>query len=161
MRCSLTLSDAGVPGVAAVTGTVPVFGRRRAQALAQRFRAIGHGDAGDIFDALVPELPGNAKSKGSAEADGKLTAVHAVGNESLRVQRVGHVDAFPPVGLNRTVDNISGVGENPRKIQDVRQRHADPFGNVRPALLARQMSDLAAYGKLLSSATENDAERAT
>src|SRR5437016_12393847 len=88
IRNSPVLSDAGVPGVAAVTGTVPVFGRRRAQVLAERFRVIRNGDSGDVFHALVPELPGNAKSKRSTEADGKLTAVHAVGDESLRVQRV-------------------------------------------------------------------------
>src|SRR6266581_6073364 len=123
IRNSPVLLDAGIPGVAAVTGTVPVFGRRRAQTLAERFRGIGKGEAGDVLDALVPELPGNTKSKRSAEADGKLTAIHAVGDESLRVQRVGHVDAFPPVGLNRTVDNLSGLGESPHKVQDVRYGH--------------------------------------
>src|ERR1051326_5017738 len=93
-------SDAGVPGVAA-------FGSRRTQALAERLHAIGNREARDVFDALVPELPGNTKPQGSAEADGQLTAVHAMGDERLRVQRVGHIDAVPPVGLNRTVDNIS------------------------------------------------------
>src|SRR3954468_242291 len=100
MRCSTDRSDTGVPGVAAVTRAVPLFGRRRGDPLPRRFRVIGHGDAGDVLDAFVAELSGYAESKRAAEADGKRTAVHAVGDESLRMQRVGHVDAFPPVGLN-------------------------------------------------------------
>ena len=77
--------------------------------LPNRFQAIGYGEAGDVFDALVAELPGNTQSKRSAKSDRKLTAIHAVGDESLRVQCIGHVDAFPPVGLNGTVDNISAL----------------------------------------------------
>src|ERR1019366_5583346 len=142
MRRSPALSDAGVPRVS-------TFWRRRSQALAEPFQAIGYGEAGDVFDALVPELPGNTQSKRSAEWDWQLTAIHTVGDESLRVHRIGHVDAFPPVGLNRTVDNVSGLGESPHNVQDVRERHADPFGYIGPALFARQMSDLAAPGKAL------------
>ncbi len=100
------VSDSGVPGVAA-------FWRSRAQAFAEVLQTIRYGEASDVFDALVAELPGNTQSKRSAKSDGKLTAIHAVGDESLRVQCIGHVDAFPPVGLNGTVDNVSGLGQRP------------------------------------------------
>src|ERR1039458_6804105 len=142
MRRSPAWLDAGVPRVS-------TFWRRCAPALAEPFQAIAYGEAGDVFDALVAELPGNTQSKRSAEWDGQLTAVHTVGDESLRVHRIGHVDAFPPVGLNRTVDNVSGLRESPYNVQDVRERHAAPFGYIRPAFFARQMSDLAAPGKAL------------
>jgi len=47
---------------------------------------------------------------------------------------IGHVDAFPPVGINREVDNISGLWVDPHDIQDVGERYADPLGYIRPAL---------------------------
>src|SRR5436309_16122857 len=80
MRRRPTLSDAGVP-------RVPTFWRRRAQALAEPFEAVGQGEAGDVFDVLVAELPGNAHAKRSTESDGKLTAVHPEGDEGLRGAR--------------------------------------------------------------------------
>src|ERR1700689_3475718 len=76
------LSDTGVPRVVG-------FCSRGAQALAEPFQAIGYGEAGDVFDVLVAELPGNTQSKRSAEWDGKLAAIHAVREESLRVQCIG------------------------------------------------------------------------
>jgi hypothetical protein len=39
------------------------------------------------------------------------------GDKSLRVQCVGHVDAVPPVRLDRTVDNVSGVGKGAQRGQ--------------------------------------------
>ena len=107
------ISDTGVPGVAA-------FRSRRAQAFSESFQAIGYGEASDIFDALIAELAGNTQSQRAAESNGKLTAIHAVGDESLRVQRIGHVDAFPPIGLYGTVDNVAGLGESPHRVQDVK-----------------------------------------
>src|SRR5580704_8735070 len=100
------LSDAGVPA----------FWRRRAQAFAEPFEAIGYGQAGDVFDVLVAELPGNSQAKRSAERNGKLTAVHTEGQESLRMQGVSHIDAIPPVWLDRTVDNISGLGKSAHQV---------------------------------------------
>jgi hypothetical protein len=112
-RCTGSPLDAGVPGVAAVTATVPVFGTRRAQVLGERFRAVGNRETGDVFDALVSELPGNTKSKRSAEADRKLTPIHAVGDESLRMQRVGHVDAFPPVCGDQRSSSVARLNTIP------------------------------------------------
>jgi hypothetical protein len=137
--CSL---DACVP-------CISTFRSRGAQAFAELFQAIRYGEVGDVFDALVPELSGDPEAKRSAECDGKLAAIHAVRDESLRVQCIGHVDAFPPVRLDRTVDNVSALGESPHNVQDLRERYTPPFGYIRPALFARQMSDLAAPGKAL------------
>ena len=100
-----TESDAGVPRVA-------TFRRRRAQALAELVEFISQGEPGDVLDVLVAQLTGNAQAKRSAEGDGKLTAVHTDGQQSLWVQGIGHVDAVPPVGLERAVDNVSGLGES-------------------------------------------------
>src|SRR5260370_33269521 len=107
------LSDAGVPGVT-------TFRRRRPQAFAEPFQTIAYRQARDIFHALVAELSGDAQTNRSAVADGKLTAIHPVSYESLRMQRIRHIDAVPPVGLYREIDNISGLRKNPHEVQDVR-----------------------------------------
>ena len=54
-------------------------------------------------------MPGNAHPKRSTKWDGKLTAVHPKGDEGLRVQGIGHVDALPSVGLEGTVEKVSGL----------------------------------------------------
>ena len=54
------------------------------------------------------------------------------------MQCIGHIDAFPPVGLDREVDNVSGLRVDSHEVQDVGERHADPLGDIRPALFARQ-----------------------
>src|SRR5437879_11859501 len=83
------LSDPGVPRVSS-------FWSRGTQPLAERFETITNGEARNVFDALVAELPGNTHSKRSAECDGKFAAIHPVGHERLRVHCIGHVDAVPP-----------------------------------------------------------------
>src|SRR5439155_20119875 len=112
-------------------------------------QALASREPSKVLAALVTELAWKIQSKTSDQCDGKVTAMHTVSDESLRVQCIGHIDAFPPVGLNRTVDNVSRLGEDYHDIQDVRQGHADPFGYIRPALFASQMSDLAAPRKAL------------
>ena len=99
------LSDARVP-------CVPIFRAQGAgaQAFAKLLEVISDREAIDVFDVLVAELPGNPQPERSAEFDGKLGAIHAVGDESLRVQGIGHVNAVPPVGLNRAVNHVSGLG---------------------------------------------------
>src|SRR5439155_23236687 len=53
----------------------------------------------------------------------------------------------PPIRLERTVDNVSGLRESARQIQDVREWHPTPFGDVRPALFTRDKRGLASNGK--------------
>jgi len=64
-RLERTLSDAGVPGIAA-------FPR-------ERFQTVGHRQTGDIFHALVAQLAGETQTKRTSVAHRKLAAVHPVG----------------------------------------------------------------------------------
>src|ERR1019366_4011157 len=91
----------------------PPSGDAEPKPLPNRFRLSLMARRSEVLNSLVAALAGNTQSKRSAEWDGQLTAVHTVGDESLRVHRIGHVDAFPPVGMNRTVDNVSGLGRVP------------------------------------------------
>jgi hypothetical protein len=50
--------------------------------------------------------------------------VHAVRQHGLGVQRIGHVDAFTLVRLNRPVDNISCLRQGSHEVQNVQERHA-------------------------------------
>ena len=75
--------------------------------LPKRFRLSVTGEAGDVFEAFIAKLPGDAQSQRSAKPDGKPTAIHPVGDESLRMQCIGHVDAIPPSVLKGTVDDVS------------------------------------------------------
>src|SRR5713101_4617129 len=85
-----TASNAGVPGIACLT-------RRRTQTIAEVLQTVRHNQAGDVFHTLVAELTRHAQPERTAVPDGKIPAVHAVGEKRLRVQRVGHVDAVPPM----------------------------------------------------------------
>src|SRR5215469_600287 len=60
---------------------------------------------------------------------------------------VVHVDAFLPIALNREVDDVPGSRLRPYMIENVGKRDTVPFGDVRPALLARNFGDLAAGGE--------------
>src|SRR3977135_2896289 len=95
-------SDAGVPGIAS-------FWRRGAQTLAETFQTVRNRQVGDVFHALVAELAGESQPKRPAVADWEFIAIHPIGDKSLRMQRISHVDAFPPVGIDREDDNVSGL----------------------------------------------------
>jgi hypothetical protein len=59
------------------------------------------------------------------------------------MQCVGHIDAFPPAGIDGELDNVSGLRVDLHDLQDVGERHADPLGYIRPALFTLHHSDLA------------------
>ena len=63
------------------------------------------------------------------------------------MQRIGHVDALPPVVLDREVHEIARLRQESDGVQHLNQRRSDPLGDVRPALLARHLGDLAADRK--------------
>src|SRR5207245_3447807 len=65
---------------------VTVFGRRRAQSLAETFQTIGDRQPIDIFHVLVPELAGHTQAERTAVAHGKLTAIRS---EERRVGKEG------------------------------------------------------------------------
>src|SRR5882762_12029688 len=88
-----SLSDARVRGIAC-------FGRGRAQTLSEPFQTVCDRQVFDVFHALVPELAGEPQAKWPAVAYGKLIAIHPIREKSLRMQCIGHIDAFPPVRID-------------------------------------------------------------
>ena len=133
---SLSL-DACVPGIAGL-------GRRGAQTLSEVFERIGGCDVVDELHVLVAELAGDAQAKRAAEGDREVPVVHAPGEERLRVQGVGHVDAVPPAALDGVVDEVTRLRQDPGGVEHVDERGADPLGDVGPALFAGDLGDLAA-----------------
>src|SRR5208282_2251111 len=131
------LSDAGVPGIAE-------FWSCGAQTLAETLQVVGDRQVGNEFHVLVADLAGEAHTQRAAVAHGKLVAIHPIGQKSLRVQCVGHINAVPGVWFYREIDDIFGLREDSHKIQKVGQRHAHPFGDIRPSLFALDHSDLGA-----------------
>src|SRR5271157_5841262 len=129
------LSDTGVPGVAS-------FRIRAAQTLTESFHAIGHRQVSYKLHVLVADLAREPQAKRPAVAHGQFIAIHPIGQKSLRVQCVGHIDAFPRVGFDREIDDVSGLREDFHGLQDLGEWHADPFGDVRPALFTLQHRDL-------------------
>jgi hypothetical protein len=65
------------------------------------------------------------------------------------MEGVAHVDAVPQVLLGCVVGDVARVGRDTDGVEDVHQGRSDPLGDVRPALLARDLGDLAAHGKTL------------
>src|SRR5579863_2458827 len=131
------VSDAGVPGVA-------VFASDGAETFAELFQIVRDGQVVDEFYILVADLPGEPHAKWSAVGHGQIVAVHAVAEECLRMQSVGHIDAVPGIGFHRGVDNVFGLREHSYEIQYVGKRNADPLGDVGPTLFAGDLSDVTA-----------------
>ncbi len=132
-------SDAGVPRIAALW-------RGRAKTLAEFFQIVGDGESGDKFHALVAELARKPQAERATIADRQIAAIQAVGEQGLWMEGIGHINAFPPVGLNGIVDDVFGVGLDADEIQDMGERRADPFGDVGPALFTGKFGDVAALG---------------
>src|ERR1700692_3225229 len=130
------VSDAGVPGVASL-------GSRRAEALAKPFQIVCDRQASDEFYVLVADLPREPHAKRPTMRYWKLTAIHAVAEKCLRMQSIGHVDAVPGVGFHRDIHDVSGLGLDSDEMQDVGERHANPLGDVGPALFTREFGDVA------------------
>src|ERR1700683_1161127 len=122
----VSVLDARIPRVATIRA-------RTTPTLAERLEAVRQSHAIDVFHVLITELSRDSESQGTPERDGKFVSVHAVGEERLRVQRVRHVDALPPVSLDRAVYNVPHLGQRTYAIQNVRERHPGPFGDVCPS----------------------------
>src|SRR5579863_6491873 len=93
-------SDAGVPRITA-------FRRCRAQTFAEVFERVGDRQAGYILHALVAQLPGYAHAKRTAKRHWKIAIVHSPGQKCLGMQGVGHIHAFPPVLVDREIDDVA------------------------------------------------------
>src|SRR5260370_150029 len=79
----------------------------------------------------------------------KCGSIHAVSEQSLRMPGIHHVDALPPTlrGIAIVVrkgNHVSCPWEHADDVQNMGNRHSDPFGNEGPALLANMIGDLAA-----------------
>src|SRR5208282_1110580 len=131
------VSDAGVPGVA-------ILASHRATAITEPFQAVCDRQASDEFYVLVADLPREPQAKRSTVGHRKVATIHAVTEKCLRMQSIGHIDAVPGVGFHRDIHDVSGLWVDPHEIQDVRERHANPLGDVRPALFTREFGDMAA-----------------
>ena len=75
----------------------------------------------------------------------QLLSVHAVGEERLRMERVGHIDAFPKL-IEGKEDDVARPGIDPDQFEHVRQPDAGPFRDERPSFLARLVGDLRVRG---------------
>jgi len=102
---------------------------------------------GDVLDTLVAELAGHAEAERAAELDGEIAVVHSHGEEGLRMQGVGHVDAFPPVRLDGEVDDITRLRQDAHSVEHVDQGRSDPLGDIGPTLLANHLGDLVVDGE--------------
>ena len=65
------------------------------------------------------------------------------------MQCVRHVDALPPVALNRSVDDVAHLRERAGFLKDGAEGCADPFGDVGPAFFADDLGDLVPPGECL------------
>src|SRR5580692_6355884 len=65
------------------------------------------------------------------------------------MQGVCHIDAVPPVAVDGEEHDISRLRQGSDLVQDRSQRRTNPFGDIGPALLASDLSDLAANRKTL------------
>src|ERR1700752_1088490 len=101
------------------------------------------------FDALIAQLARHAQTEWAAERDRQIPVVHGPSQKSLWMLRVGHIDAIPPIGVDGEIHDISRFGQHLAGPEHLKQRGADPLGDVRPSLLTHNFSDLAAYGKAL------------
>jgi len=59
------------------------------------------------------------------------------------MQCIGHANAPPPVGIDREMDNVSGLRVDFRGLKDLGETYADPLGDLRQALFTLQHRDLA------------------
>src|SRR5580693_7108044 len=134
------LSDARIPRVANISVST-------AQTLAERFEVVRQSQAIDVFHTFITKLARDSQADGASEGHGKFGAVHAVGEKGLRVQRVCHVDALPPVRLDRAVYNVTHLGQGSDTVEDVRELHASPFGDVSPSFFAAVHGDLGTGGE--------------
>src|ERR1039458_2888628 len=89
-RNSAIASDAGIPGIT-------LFWRYGPQSLAELFHVVGNRQAVEKFHALVAELGRQPYAKRSTIADRKIIAIQAVSEKGLRMHRIRHIDALPPV----------------------------------------------------------------
>src|ERR1043166_2830279 len=65
--------------------------------LASVVEDVLHDDALEIFPALVADLGFHPQAQRRAVPDQKIPAIHSIGEQRLRMQRIEHVDAVDRV----------------------------------------------------------------
>lgn len=149
--------DAGVPFVAAIfpIAAVPA---------PQAGEAVDQFDAHDVLGLFVPQLSLDPETQGRAVTDAKVLAVHLVGEDGLRMNRVDEIDAlviaaasverlFEFVGTMQ--DDISRRRLDAGKAQQMGERNASPLGDGAPAFDAVMAGDLGAGRKHLQISERN------
>ena len=91
---------------------------------------------------LRPE-PLDAQPDRRSVRNGQVLPVHAVGQQSLRMPGIGHIEAVPP-SIDAIKEDIPGLRLNSGGTQNKRERNACPLGNCRPAIFAYVLRDLRA-----------------
>ena len=107
-------SDAGIPGITA-------FCVCASDTFAEAFERVCHREAGYEFDALVAELARHTQPQRATKAYRKISVIHRLSQQGLRMQSVGHVDALPPVGLDGEVNDIARLRQYPGGVQNLEQ----------------------------------------
>src|SRR5579872_831450 len=103
--------NAGVPGIA-------TFCVCASDTFAEAFERVCDREAGYKFHALVAELARHPQAEWTTEAHRKISVVHRIRHQSLRMESVSHVDALPPVGLDGEVNDVARLRQNPGGIEN-------------------------------------------
>src|SRR5581483_7354745 len=125
-----------VPGIS-------TFGGNGAQALAELLYIVGDNQAVEELHALIAKLPRKFHTQWTAAAYWQIIPVYSEGEKCLRMERIGHIHAFPPVGFDRKIENILGLRVCADEVQNVGKRDAVPLGDVGPSFFAHRLGDLA------------------
>src|SRR6516165_11162010 len=116
-----------------------------AEALSIKVRLIRDNDFGQIFGVFVAEMAGKPKANGRAVVWRQRLAIHAIGEQRLRMKGVGHINAVPQYAHDsgililvreRNEPDISRLRAGFDEVQNAGQPDAGPFGNVGPTFLA-------------------------
>src|SRR5205807_1654210 len=103
----------------------------------------GYCNRREVFQVLVTQLALHAQTHRRPMRDGKIATVHTVGQQSLRMPCVRHVQTVPP-SIDTIKKDIPGLWLNTGLSEDPGKRNACPFRDCRPTLLADVFCNLRA-----------------
>jgi len=103
---------------------------------------------GDNFTFLVAKLAREPQCERSAVPTGSFIAIHSIG-EKVCGCNASPYRCFPTIRINRVVDKVSGLRQDPDEFQHVRERHPI-IRDIRPAFFTLQHRDMAARRVTLS-----------
>ena len=115
--------------------------------MAEALQGVGDRQVGYVLDALVTQLARDAQAKWTAEADRQIAVVHTESEERLRMEGVGHVDAFPYGFFDGEVDDVTSLWGYADLVEHMLEGCSDPFSDVGPAFFAGYLGNLAVYAE--------------